>query len=142
VITSSVEEYLEGVLGRHLLLHLVEADLDPGGVRVGGRGSSEGLHGAHDALGLEVAADLGDDIALADLEGHRAAARAGVVLGAGELVGDPVDALGDGEVEAADEHRQRHEHRQAAGEATLLLGTPGAALVVDVVLDGSLVTHR
>ena len=114
--TSTVDD----VVGGHLLLECVVADLDLGRLGVGGRGVGEGLDRGDDAGGLQVAAHLGDGVALVDLEGDLAAARARVVLRGPELVADRVDAAGDHEVEAADDDRQRDQHGQAAGDVAAL----------------------
>ena len=116
-----VAQDLVGVVGAHLLLQLVEAHLDARCAPL--RGAEEGVHrGDHALVVLEVAADRGGGVALLDLEQHLAVARAGVVGGVRQVVLEVVEALGDHEVGAADDHGQRHDHRQAAGEpATLLL---------------------
>ena len=145
-----VDEDLEGVGCLHLLLELVGTDLDAGRVRLAGGRVDEGLDRLGDAVGLEVATDLGGRVALVDGELDRAPARARVVVGALELVGDPRDALGQRDVEAADEHHERDQHREAALEAASLAALAARDVVVlqllalvrtHVVRTGLVLTH-
>ena len=66
---------------------------------------------------LQAAADLGDAVALLDLEDDLAPAGAGVVLRVGELVAEQVDALGHA--------RSRGRRRRPPGPTSTGRGSPG-----------------
>jgi hypothetical protein len=86
-------------------------------------------------LALRLPADLADRVTLLHLEGDLAATRPGVVGGGRELVADELRTLGDRDVRAGRDQRERHQRGEAPGDAAA--PSLAAAAFRRVVLDSS-----
>jgi hypothetical protein len=120
-LVPEVEEHGQGVRGTHLLAHGVEPRLDVPAPRVLLRSLDERRRALDDPGAVEGVADVGDRLALLDLDLHLTRA-AGRVVRSGEVPLDPVHAVPGARAEPGQQQQDQEQSEDGTPAPPPLLG--------------------